>query len=170
MTRLLEIIVALAIVFVLAVVVGIALPSHRHIERYVVVSSPARQIFDVVFFIVVVNSIIPGALIRPFTRWLDVSAPGRPAPQAVLEINAPRHLNGEIASYFVEPALVVCGARLSDIELPSEAAVMMIVRGQGLVAARGRSVLEAGDHVYVFFQPADRAAIELLFGQPSEGG
>jgi potassium/hydrogen antiporter len=132
--------------------------------------SEARQVFDVVFFIVVVNSIIPGALIRPFTRWLDVSAPGRPAPQAVLEINAPRHLNGEIASYFVEPALVVCGARLSDIELPSEAAVMMIVRGQGLVAARGRSVLEAGDHVYVFFQPADRAAIELLFGQPSEGG
>ena len=48
MTRLLEIIVALAIVFVLAVVVGIALPSHRHIERYVVVSSPARQIFDVI--------------------------------------------------------------------------------------------------------------------------
>jgi hypothetical protein len=47
MTRLLEIIVALAIVFVLAVVVGIALPSHRHIERSVVVSSPARQIFDV---------------------------------------------------------------------------------------------------------------------------
>ena len=48
MTRLLEIVVALAIVFVLAVVVGIALPSHRHIERYVVVSSPARQIFDVI--------------------------------------------------------------------------------------------------------------------------
>jgi hypothetical protein len=47
MTRLLEIIVALAIVFVLAVVVGIVLPSHRHIERAVVVSSPARQIFDV---------------------------------------------------------------------------------------------------------------------------
>jgi hypothetical protein len=48
MTRLFEILVAVAIVFVLAVVLGIALPSHRHIERSVVVSSPARQIFDVV--------------------------------------------------------------------------------------------------------------------------
>jgi hypothetical protein len=48
MTRLLEILVALAIVFVLAVVLGIALPSHRHIERSVVVSSPARQIYDVI--------------------------------------------------------------------------------------------------------------------------
>jgi hypothetical protein len=48
MTRLLEIFVALAIVFVLAVVFAIALPSQRHVERSVVVSSPARQIFDVV--------------------------------------------------------------------------------------------------------------------------
>jgi len=48
MTRLLEILVAIAMVFVLAVVVGILLPSHRHIERSVVVSSPARQIFDVI--------------------------------------------------------------------------------------------------------------------------
>jgi hypothetical protein len=47
MTRLLEILVALAIVFVMAVLVGLVLPSHRHIERTVVVSSPARQIFDV---------------------------------------------------------------------------------------------------------------------------
>lgn len=132
--------------------------------------SEARRVFDVVFFIVVVNSLVPGVLIRPFTSWLGVSAPGRPVPQAVLEINAPRHLNGEIASYFVEEALVVCGARLSDIELPQDAAVMLIVRGQGLVAARGRSVLQSGDHVYVFFRPEDRGAVELLFGQPSEVG
>jgi hypothetical protein len=48
MNRLLEILVALAIVFVLAVVLGVSLPSHRHIERSVVVSSPARQIFDTI--------------------------------------------------------------------------------------------------------------------------
>src|ERR1700709_1522229 len=48
MNRLLEIIVALAIVFVLAVGFAIALPRHRHIDRTVEVSSPARQIFDVI--------------------------------------------------------------------------------------------------------------------------
>lgn len=48
MTRLLEILVALAIVFLLAVVFAITLPSQRHIERSITVSSPARQIFDVV--------------------------------------------------------------------------------------------------------------------------
>jgi hypothetical protein len=48
MTRLLELLVALAIVFVLAVVLGIALPDHAHIERSVVVSSPVRQVYDVI--------------------------------------------------------------------------------------------------------------------------
>jgi len=48
MTRLLEVLVAIAIVLVLAVVFAIALPSHRHIERSVEVSSPVRQVYDVV--------------------------------------------------------------------------------------------------------------------------
>lgn len=47
MTRLFEVLVALAIVFVLAVVFASALPSQGHVERSVTVSSPARQIFDV---------------------------------------------------------------------------------------------------------------------------
>ena len=48
MMRLLEIIVALIIVAVLGVLWGVALPSHRHIERSTEVSSPVRQIFDVI--------------------------------------------------------------------------------------------------------------------------
>ncbi len=48
MIRLLEIIVALIIVAILGVLWGVALPSHRHIERSTEVSSPVRQIFDVI--------------------------------------------------------------------------------------------------------------------------
>lgn len=48
MIRLLEVIVALLIVFVLAVLFGVSLPDHRHIERSTEVSSPVRQIFDVI--------------------------------------------------------------------------------------------------------------------------
>ena len=44
----------------------------------------------------------------------------------------------------------------------------MIVRGRQLVAARGDTVLERGDHAYVFFLPQDRPYIELLFGRPED--
>ena len=46
MTRVLEFLVSLVIVFVLVVVVGALLPAHGHLERTVEVSSPLRQIFD----------------------------------------------------------------------------------------------------------------------------
>src|SRR5215831_19287805 len=48
MIRLLEVIVALIIVAILGVAFGYTLPSHRHIERSTEVSSPVRQIFDVI--------------------------------------------------------------------------------------------------------------------------
>ena len=47
MIRLIEIFVALVIVAVLAVVFALALPSHRHTERSLVLSSPLRQVYDV---------------------------------------------------------------------------------------------------------------------------
>lgn len=47
MTRILEFIVAAIIVIVLAVVVGVLLPAHGHIERSVDVSHNVRHIYDV---------------------------------------------------------------------------------------------------------------------------
>lgn len=46
MIRIFEVLVALLIVFVLAVVIGLMLPSQGHIERSVEVSSPVRQVYD----------------------------------------------------------------------------------------------------------------------------
>jgi uncharacterized protein YndB with AHSA1/START domain len=46
MARVLEFLVSIVIVFVLAVLVGVLLPAHGHIERTIEVSSPLRQIYD----------------------------------------------------------------------------------------------------------------------------
>ncbi|MEP6940086.1 MAG: hypothetical protein ABI846_10000 [Rudaea sp.] len=47
MIRLIEMFVALVIVAVLALVFGLVLPSHRHTDRTIVLSSPLRQVYDV---------------------------------------------------------------------------------------------------------------------------
>ena len=46
MIRIFEVLLALLIVFVLAVLLGVMLPAHGHIERSVEVSSPIRQVYD----------------------------------------------------------------------------------------------------------------------------
>lgn len=47
MTRVLEFVVALIIVFILAVIVGLFLPSHAHIDRSIEISHNPRHIYDV---------------------------------------------------------------------------------------------------------------------------
>jgi cell volume regulation protein A len=129
----------------------------------------AQRIFDLVFFIVVVSVLLQGGSIRWAARRLGLEAAGPPAPKAVLEILSTRPLGGEVLSFYVEPASAVAGSRISDLPFPERSAVMLVVRGRDVVAARGRTVLQPGDHVYVFAPPEERPFVQLLFGRAEEG-
>ena len=126
----------------------------------------ARRLFDVVFFIVVVAALIPGGNVPWATRRLRLGAPTPPAPNAVLEIESLRPLKGLLQSFYVEPALAIAGVSLADLPFPDGAAATLIVRGNELVAPRGTTILEPGDHVYVFARPEDEGLIQLMFGRP----
>lgn len=128
----------------------------------------AFEVFDIVFFVVVVNSFLPGATVRWMTRRLDLGADEPPAPAAVIEINSMQMLDGDILRFHIDKTLAVCDVPLAKITFPPGAAIILIVRGNELVAPRGRSVLREGDHVYVFCRERDRPRLQLLFGAPQE--
>jgi cell volume regulation protein A len=86
----------------------------------------------------------------------------------MLEINSTLRLGGEVLSFYVEPASAVAGSRISDLPIPEGSSVMLVVRGRDLVAARGRTVLTPGDHVYVFARPEEKGLVQLLFGRQEE--
>jgi len=124
------------------------------------------EVFNLVFFVVVLSAVLPGATIRWATRRLGLETPESPQPLAALEINSTRLLSGDLLAFHVSPALAVCDARLSQIPFPPASAAVLVVRGEELIAARGNTTLHAGDHVYVFCRPDDKPFIELLFGRP----
>jgi cell volume regulation protein A len=126
----------------------------------------AERVFDTVFFIVVVSSLIPGSTLRRTTRWAKLNVPERPAPQTALEINSPHPLEGELVAFLISPSVAVCGASLRQIELPAKASVVLVIRGSHVLAARGDTMLQEGDHAYVYFRYEDRPFVELLFGRP----
>lgn len=126
----------------------------------------SERIFNLVFFVVVISSLVPGATIRWATRRMGLDSPQPAPPSAMLEVHASHRLNGEIVPYHVSESLAVCGAKLSEITFPEGASVVMIVRGEQLVPAKGSTVLMPGDHAYVFCRQEDRPLIELLFGGP----
>ena len=128
----------------------------------------AERLFDVVFFVVVAGALVPGGTVAWLARRLRLASDAPPPPQAVLEISSTQVLNGDVLSFHIGPALPVSGATLADIPLPDEATVMLIVRGSELVAPRGGTVLQPGDHVHLFCRREDRPLVELLFGRAGE--
>ena len=126
----------------------------------------AARVFDVVFFIVVVNALVPGATVGWVTRKLGLEAREAPSPPAVLEIESMQPLNGELMSFYIEDELAVAGASLADLPFPDGAAVAMIVRGPDVVPPKGSTTITVGDHVYVFARTEDRPLIHLMFGRP----
>lgn len=128
----------------------------------------AMRVFNIVFFIVVFSSLIPGATIRYVTRKLGMEAPDEPPPLAALEINSTRLLNGDLLSFHITEPLAVSNVPIAKIPFPQDSSAVLLVRGEELIAPRGSTVLLPGDHVYIFCRTEDKPFMELLFGSPQE--
>lgn len=128
----------------------------------------AARVFDIVFVVVVVNSIIPGATIRKVTGWLGLDTPPGVEPHATLEITSMGEIDGDLLLFHIHSSVLACDGAIRDLHLPEGASIALIVRGPKLLAARGPTILREGDQVYVFSQHEDRAVVTLIFGQPKE--
>ena len=125
----------------------------------------AKEIFNLVFFVVVVSAVIPGATVQWLTRRMGLVSQAPPPSPAVLEIASTQLLSGEMVGFHVEPASAVAGATISDLPFPPTATAAMIVRGTDLIAPRGSTTLQAGDHVYIFCKSEDLPLVKLMFGR-----
>jgi cell volume regulation protein A len=128
----------------------------------------AGRLFDLVFFIVVANALVPGATVAWVTQRLGLQSKEPPAPQAVLAIESRQPLEGELMSFYIDEALVVTGMPLEELPLPECAAVTLIVRENRLLPPTPGTTLEPGDHVHLIAQPEDKGFIQLMFGRPEE--
>jgi potassium/hydrogen antiporter len=128
----------------------------------------AFSIFNVVFFIVVVNALVPGATVGWVTRQLGLVSQAPPPPPAMLELTSTHLLHGELVHFYLDPASAAAGATIADLPLPASAVMTLILRGSELIPPKGGTQLLPGDHVYVFCKPEDVPLVQLLFGQQME--
>ncbi len=121
------------------------------------------QIFNAVFFVVLLSALSQGWSLPLVARWLHIGRPADPTPALSVEINALRQVDGEIVDYTVQASSLVAGQQLRELALPDGVVVSLIVRGQELVMPRGSSTLLPGDHVFVALRTALVPLIDRLF-------
>jgi potassium/hydrogen antiporter len=110
------------------------------------------ELFDIVFFAVLLSTIIQGVSFEPGARLLGATANEPAMPRPLAEAGTIRRLGAEVLEYEVGPEDAVVGARVRDLGLPREAVVNVIVRGDEAIPPRGSTILHADDRLHVLLR------------------
>lgn len=123
----------------------------------------AQELFDVVFFVVLVSVLVQGMTLPWVARWLGVAdaepVGGTSDPEVLGEARGAAVVAvvvGEAAS----------GRRLLELGLPPGALVVLLSRGAERLVPQGGTVLRAGDVAQVMLLPEQEAEVRRRLAGP----
>jgi cell volume regulation protein A len=123
----------------------------------------AEEIFNAVFFVVVVSALFQGTTLEWVAARLGVVDP-RPTVRAPpLEVDALGSL--ELVDFDVAGDHAIAGAAVREVGLPRTALIAVIARGSETIPPRGSTVIEPGDHLFVLAPRNIRPELEDVFAR-----
>jgi cell volume regulation protein A len=123
----------------------------------------AETLFNIVFVVVVVGTTLQGMTIGPLATWLKLAEPELPNPPLRIELGGATPPNSAIFDVFLTSKSAVVGKSLVSLALPSNVAVTAIYRNKDLIAPRGDTVFEKGDHVFILSSDATNNSLTRIF-------
>jgi cell volume regulation protein A len=129
----------------------------------------AKQLFNIVFVIVVIYTLLTGPTLPLVAKVLKVARRSEPRD---LEVEAAplERVAADLLQVTISPKSLMHGVEIGELRLPPGASVALIVRdGKTLVPER-RTVLRRGDDVLVVTPRKDRVATEQRLRAVSVGG
>jgi potassium/hydrogen antiporter len=118
-------------------------------------------IFNAVFFVVVISTILQGSTLKPLAKKLQLFSPAAPKQQAPLEVGALSDL--ELTDFVIAPDHAIAGAAVREVGLPRSAIIAVIERGASSFPPRGSTILEPGDHLFVLTPRTKSKHVEDVF-------
>ena len=178
-------VLALVLVFVarpVAAAVATAFGSYRAAERLVLGWAGLRgavpvvlatfpvidgvphslEFFDIVFFVVVLSTLLQGATFEGVARRLGLTTSTPALPRPIAEAGTIRGLGAEVLEYPVADGDAIAGARVRDLGLPRDGVVSVIVRGDSAIPPRGSTRLRAGDRLHVLVRQESAREVRHL--------
>lgn len=123
-------------------------------------------LFDYVFVVVIVSTVLQGTTTVPLARWLGLLAPPTPEPDVRLALAGHQPSGATLTEHWLAPGAPAVGRTLAELGLPDGVVVAAVVRGRRLHPARGALSLSAGDHMFLVL--AEGAALPAELEDPTD--
>jgi cell volume regulation protein A len=129
----------------------------------------ATRLFDQVFVIVVVFTLLQGPTLPWVARKLDVTAPAEPI-EIIVDAAPLDELRADLLQVQVPDGSKLQGVEIFELRLPTDASIALIVRdGRGLVPGPA-TVLRTGDRLLIVVPAAARGQTERRLRAVSRAG
>jgi cell volume regulation protein A len=122
----------------------------------------SQFVFDIVFFVVVLSTVIQGATFEPLAHRLGLTTTEPALPRPLVETGIIQELGGDVFAYRVDAKDVVVGHMIKELGLPRDALVNLIVRDGAALPPRGSTVIEAGDELHLLIRREAREQVGEL--------
>jgi len=121
------------------------------------------EFFDVVFFAVIVSTVLQGTTFEPLAGRLNATASTPPmTASALTETGAIRRLGADAVEIEIASGDAAVGHRIRELGLPREAIVNVIVREGEAIPPRGSTRIEAGDRLHVLVRREQLGGMRTL--------
>jgi len=127
------------------------------------------EFFDIVFFAVLVSTLVQGTTFEPLAKRLGVTRSAGMLPSPLAEMGTIRQLGADAVEVAVEPGDAIVGRRIRELGLPREAIVNVIVREGQAIPPRGSTRIEADDRLHVLIRREEMGTMRELVRRWREG-
>ena len=123
----------------------------------------ADTIFNAVFFVVLVSTILQGTTLEWVAGRLGLLIPVPQRHEPPIAVGEQSAL--DLIDFVVAEDHAIAGAAVREVGLPRTAIIAVVVRGDDPIPPRGSTVIEAGDRLYVLAPRSLRPAVEDVFSR-----
>ena len=121
----------------------------------------ANTIFNAVFFVVVVSTIVQGTTLERFAGRLGLLSPAPLPQEAPIEVGPLSKL--DLVDFVVADDHAIAGAAVRELGLPRRAIVAVVVRGDNSFPPRGSTIVVPGDQLFVLAPRSLNQDVEDVF-------
>ena len=123
----------------------------------------ANVIFNAVFFVVVVSTILQGWTLEWLAGKLKLLSPAPRTREAPLEVGERSEL--DLIDFVVAPDHAIAGSAVRELGLPRDALIAVVNRDGRTIPPRWSTVVEDGDRLFVLAPRSIRTDLEDVFSR-----